>query len=286
MDELDRGLYRGRIVVVAVFVAVLGALTVWLFTGSSHPGRPASSSVGSVPSPVGPLAVTGVQVDAGSVAPGAPKGALSSYPGAATALSSPVSSPPLVGSAGGGAGGAAMAPDGQSVSAPGSAASVGSVGQLGRPVGPATVVTAPPVGSAPVGPSPTLGWCADATMDVMARTDAPSYRMGSPARLELIVVSLAADSCLRDLGRSLRELAVTAVNGVRLWSSLDCSFDTRPDVRVLRPGSAVTFALQWVGRTSHPGCSGPRVPVGPGTYRVTARLGTRVGGSTGLIIQR
>ncbi len=44
-------------------------------------------------------------------------------------------------------------------------------------------------------------------------------------------------------------------------------------MRTLRPGEPVTFALTWSGRTSSPGCRGPRTPVGPGEYRLLSRLG-------------
>jgi hypothetical protein len=131
-----------------------------------------------------------------------------------------------------------------------------------------------------------MGQCADASLDVLARTESPSYPGGRSARFDLIIVSLARDPCVRDIGRGLRELVVTDLNGTRLWSSMDCSLDTHSDLQVLRPSAPVTFSLRWMARTSHPRCSGPRQTIGPGVYQLSARLGTRVGGGTQFTLRR
>jgi hypothetical protein len=131
-----------------------------------------------------------------------------------------------------------------------------------------------------------MGQCTDASLDVLARTDAPDYPVGHSARFDLIIVSLARDPCVRDIGRGLRELVVTDLSGTRVWSSLDCSFDTHAEVQVLHPHVPVTFSLIWQARRSHPHCSGPRQAVGPGVYQLSARLGTRVGGGTQFTLRR
>lgn len=123
--------------------------------------------------------------------------------------------------------------------------------------------------SPPTGPVP----CTDAMIEVRAETGQPTYPAGARPELRLVVTNVSGQPCVRDLDGAQQEIAVWSGDGAtKLWSSNDCSNPSSDDLRTLVPGQPVAFAVTWTGLGSEPGCAGERTRVGPGGYRVLARL--------------
>ncbi|MFI9012225.1 hypothetical protein ACIGNX_33785 [Actinosynnema sp. NPDC053489] len=137
--------------------------------------------------------------------------------------------------------------------------------------------TAPP---APASPSPTLPpgpppACEDAQLAVAAEVDRPSTPAGQAVRFTIAVSNTGPLPCAKEIGRRVRELVVTGVDGVtRLWSSNDCFVADGSEVRVLRPGERFAYGIQWAGVTSEPGCR-KQSRVGAGDYLLTAVVAGR-----------
>ena len=185
---------------------------------------------------------------------------------------------------------AATAPDGTSASPVAATASAAALatppgGQAGvlDPRAAPTGLTAPAVFGASTGSgSPAAGAtapstpaaprCADGALSVTARTDEPRYAAGADPRLSLVVTNTGSAPCTRDLDAARQALAVVRRPGEGLWGSNDCSPTHTDDVRTLAPGQEVVFSVRWSGRTSSPGCVGPRRDVPPGGYQLLARL--------------
>lgn len=278
MDSGGLQMIARRRVLAVVAVVALSVLLIWAFSGWNQAGPTPSTAGGirplsaadadgpsttpkSVAAPVVTAAGTGspppapAEVPIGQLAPSDPPTSVPAWPAATTQAGGPQPAPALP-------------------TAPGTAPTSGPT-------------TAQPAAPTAASPSTTpIGHCTDRNLDVLARTDAPVYPMGHTARFDLIVVSLDREPCVRDIGRGLRELIVMNLNGTRMWSSNDCSYDTASDPQILRPNEPMVFSLTWQARTSHPRCSGPRQPLGPGTYQVSARLGARMGGGTQFTLGR
>ena len=133
------------------------------------------------------------------------------------------------------------------------------------PTPPTPVQAAPPQG--PPGP------CPDTAMAVAAEIDAAEYRVGQRPQFRLVVANTGPVACLRDMNRQFRELVVTTLNGVRVWSSQDCYVAKATELRTLSPGARKTFPVTWSGRLSAPGCPAGRQAAGAGTYLLTGRFG-------------
>ncbi|MCT2582565.1 hypothetical protein [Actinophytocola gossypii] len=143
-----------------------------------------------------------------------------------------------------------------------------------------TPTTPPPATTVPPAP---LKPCPDSSIKVVAKPDAPSYRVGERPLLHLLVLNAGKVPCTRDVSHNLRELLVHSADGKkRLWSSNDCYQEPGTDQRVLEPGKPLTFELRWAGRTSAPGCPVDRTRVPAGTYRVVGKLGALTGAPTPL----
>jgi hypothetical protein len=91
--------------------------------------------------------------------------------------------------------------------------------------------------------------------------------------ITLTVQNVSTATCTRDLGAGQQEVLLYA-GTTRLWSSNDCYPGGQRNVRPLTPGQRVTFSVTWSGLSSHPGCTGTRSRVRPGSYRLVGRLGT------------
>ncbi|MFT7841478.1 hypothetical protein Q5530_35540 [Saccharothrix sp. BKS2] len=129
--------------------------------------------------------------------------------------------------------------------------------------------TSPPPPAPPPGPPPP---CEDAQLHVVAELDKPAAEVGERVGLGIAVSNTGSLPCARDIGRHVRELLVTTVDGAtRLWSSNDCFATGGSEVRVLRPGERFTYGLNWSGTTSEPGC-GPHRRFGPGDYLLVAKV--------------
>jgi len=145
----------------------------------------------------------------------------------------------------------------------------------------ATIATDVPSSAAPAASAseeptpasePAPGPCADGDLRVTARTDAATYPAGQKPVLSLVVTNTGGAPCVRDLDAARQAVAVVRRPGDGLWGSNDCSPGDTDDVRTLRPGEEAVFSVRWSGRTSTPGCAGPRTTVPPGTYQLLARL--------------
>jgi hypothetical protein len=148
----------------------------------------------------------------------------------------------------------------------------------GRPAAspPGSLPTPPAAVPAPAaGPAPgSEGPCPDQVIGVAAQVGAPQYKVGERPVFRLVIVNNGPVPCKRDLDAALQELGLFTGDGAKkLWSSNDCFPGKSKDLRTLTPGEPVTFALNWSGRTSAPGCRGSRAPVGAGEYRLLSRLG-------------
>ncbi|XVS64859.1 hypothetical protein ACQPYE_02000 [Actinosynnema sp. CA-299493] len=143
------------------------------------------------------------------------------------------------------------------------------------PVVTASSSTAPPTPPPPVTPPPTLPPgppppCDDAQVAVVAEVDNPSTPAGHPVRFTIAISNTGPLPCAKEIGRQVRELVVTSVDGVtRLWSSNDCFATEGSEVRVMQPGERFTYGLRWTGGTSEPGCR-KHSALGAGDYLLTA----------------
>lgn len=138
--------------------------------------------------------------------------------------------------------------------------------------------TPPPASPAPPtlppGPPPP---CEDAQVAVAAEVDKPSTPAGQPVRFTIAVSNTGPLPCAKEIGRQVRELVVTSVDGAkRLWSSNDCFVTDGSEVRVMQPGERFTYGLLWMGGTSEPGCR-EHSRLGAGDYLLTALVAGKAG---------
>ena len=127
--------------------------------------------------------------------------------------------------------------------------------------------------TAPVAPAAPLP-CRDAVLQVTAVSDADSYPAAAAPRFTLTVRNIGSVPCRRPLGPGAVELLVFSGED-RIWSSDDCSTSREQGVLTLPAGAAKATTVQWSGKRSKPGCQ-VGVAAQPGTYRVSARIGTIV----------
>lgn len=138
-----------------------------------------------------------------------------------------------------------------------------------RPQAPPAAPPGPPVAvAADAAPQD----CPDQALRVAAEVARPSSRAGDRIGLSIVVTNAGDRPCVRDTGRTLRELTVSTAAGKHVWSSNDCYAESTNEKPLLQPGQSVRNDVTWFGRTSAPGCAEPPQPVPPGDYQVTARL--------------
>jgi hypothetical protein len=119
--------------------------------------------------------------------------------------------------------------------------------------------------------------CADDMIAVDVVPEAPQAAVGSKPTFTLVVTNTSSVPCTRSLDAGLREVVLLDAAGARVWGSNDCFPEVSSDPRTLAVGEAVSFPLQWGGRTSTPGCATPRTDPPAGSYTLQGRLGTKVG---------
>ncbi len=140
-------------------------------------------------------------------------------------------------------------------------------------------VTAEPTVSASPSPSVEVPACADADLAVTAEAERDSYPLGGTPTLLLSIKNTSDTPCRRDIGQGAVELLVMSGRD-RIWSSDDCAPGGEPGPAVLAPQKSDVTRLSWSATRSRPGCEGPKSPIEPGTYVVSARVGElRVQGS-------
>ncbi len=184
----------------------------------------------------------------------------------------PTSSGPSGGKSG--AGGHHSASPGPSAPADGALSDVDGDGpEPGSPQPAAQQSGGAPPGSAPTGAAPP---CGDSDLSVTTRTNHPRVPAGSYPLVYLTIRNEASHACTRDIGADQQELWI--MHGTtRIWSSDDCDANHGTDIRRFESGSAVVFHLSWNSRTSSKGCHGTRREVGPGSYKLLGRLGSKAG---------
>ena len=142
---------------------------------------------------------------------------------------------------------------------------------------PSAVPSASPSLSASPSPSPSaspaVAACADTDLALNARAERDSYAVGATPTLILTVRNTSNRPCRRDLGQGAAELLVTSGND-RIWSSDDCRPGGDPGPAVLDPGEEDTQRLTWSATRSRPRCEGEETKIEPGTYVVSARIGS------------
>lgn len=145
-----------------------------------------------------------------------------------------------------------------------------------------TATPSPTASPGPAGsPSPNvsarplaIGVCPDSALQLIAASDARSYRVGTKPKLTMTVRNMGQQACRRDLGPAARELNLSS-GTAHTWSSADCQpGGAAAQLVLLKPGTAQTYALVWQGNRSQPKCAGPKVAATAGTYLLHARLGT------------
>lgn len=114
--------------------------------------------------------------------------------------------------------------------------------------------------------------CPDSAIQVVASTDAASYKIGATPRLRMQITNSSTASCKRDVGASANELIVNQ-DGKRFWSSDDCNPGGKADVVTLEPGQSYSVSLGWLGRGSQPGCPADQPAATAGTYELVGRNG-------------
>ena len=124
-----------------------------------------------------------------------------------------------------------------------------------------------------VSPAP-LQNCRDTVLQVTTESDAEAYPSGGTPRFTLTVRNIGSVACRRALGPDAVELRVFSGED-RIWSSDDCNDAKGQGVLTLKPGEAQALTVRWPGKRTKPGCDIGEVAQ-PGTYRVSARVGSIV----------
>ena len=138
------------------------------------------------------------------------------------------------------------------------------------PVARTSPPSAPAVPAVPAVPAT----CRDAVLQVTAQSDADTYATGAAPRFTLTVRNIGSAPCRRALGPGAVELLVFSGED-RIWSSDDCNESKDQGVLTLPAGAAKASTVQWSGKRTKPGCQ-VGAAAQPGTYRVSARIGTIV----------
>ena len=125
--------------------------------------------------------------------------------------------------------------------------------------------------------------CSDGMIGVSVRA-VPRAAVGARVPVQLVVTNSSATACLQVLDQTLQEIVLLDAHGTRVWGSDDCIAGSGHASRTLAPGQAVSFPVDWDGRTSEPTCSAPRVPPPPGQYLLRGRLGTKVSADSALTL--
>ena len=116
--------------------------------------------------------------------------------------------------------------------------------------------------------------CRDTVLQVTAESDAESYPSGGAPKFTLTVRNIGSVACKRALGPDAVELRVFSGED-RIWSSDDCNEGKGQGVMTLKAGEAQALSVRWPGKRTKPDCVLGDVAQ-PGTYRVSARVGSIV----------
>lgn len=241
-------------------------------SGTASEGAPNGSDPGAGPD--------GTGSDGGE--PAAPDSPGSDPDGSGPDGSGPDGSDPGGGSdpgPGSSSGPAAPPGDGSTPGAPSTSGSPGGPGTgppgtgPGNGTGNGTGTT--PGGMPGTGPVPAGPACADADVEIQPGLDRLTYTVGEQPVMTLTVRNVSGRPCVREVGADQQELRLTA-GKARLWSSDDCRPAQGAERRAIGVGETLLYRFTWSGTTSEPGCRTARTLVGPGTYQLQARLGSKL----------
>ncbi|MEV4614166.1 hypothetical protein AB0K43_16450 [Kitasatospora sp. NPDC049258] len=263
--------WRRRLVVFAALIGV-GALIVWLTSGSGdgtkppHGAQPApAQSITPGASPSGSAITTRPGGTGGTGSGGSGSGSVSGGSGGDVSLTG---GPAAGGSGGTGGSGASGAPSGGTGggSTGGGAGSGTGGGTTGGPQVNTAEVLALPV-------------CAASQITLELASAQPAYQPKDKPRVTLTVRNTSGPNCRVDLGRAASSITVTASNGERIWSSGDCPTDRQATWVQVSAGSGLTETFSWDRSRSKPQCaSADGAAAAPDTYRVQADLAGPTGG--------
>jgi hypothetical protein len=116
--------------------------------------------------------------------------------------------------------------------------------------------------------------CRDSVLQITTESDAEAYPSGGSPKFTLTVRNIGSVACTRALGPDAVELRVFSGED-RIWSSDDCNTAKGQGVMTLQPAEAQALTVRWPGKRTKPGCDIGDVAQ-PGTYRVSARVGTLI----------
>ena len=144
----------------------------------------------------------------------------------------------------------------------------------GEPSASSSVVpsgSAAPSSSAPASGEPVD--CLDSAILVEASTDSSTYPVGSTPKLTLTITNNGDVACKRDVGPKANELTITS-GGYHVWSSDDCSTNSKSKVSTLKPGQSFEASITWDGHLSQKGCTTTQgAAAKPGRYDLVGRNG-------------
>ena len=143
--------------------------------------------------------------------------------------------------------------------------------------------TEQPVTSAPPAPA-VVEPCSDGMITVGVVPAAAQVSPAAKPTFTLVVTNVSAVPCTRSMDAGLREVSMLDAAGTRVWGSNDCFPETSTDPRTLAPGEAVSFPVQWGGKTSEPTCTATRTAPPAGSYALVGRLGSATGTPTPLTL--
>ena len=147
---------------------------------------------------------------------------------------------------------------------------------IARDTGSVTVTTTTPTATSPslaltAAKGADKGFCTPADLTVTATAAQKSFVVKSKPTLYMQVTDVAAAPCKLDVADKHVEWRVYS-GDVRVWGSHDCAITPGTNVVTLMPQRAVRLSITWSGLTSTPGCTGTRIVVQAGTYRLYAYL--------------
>lgn len=116
------------------------------------------------------------------------------------------------------------------------------------------------------------GICTDADVDVLASSDARTYRVGDTAQIGMTITNKGAQPCRMDVGSAALTIIVKSGND-QIWSSDDCQTDSQSNVVSITPQQDMESSVPWPTARSGPGCKTGFASLKPGTYLVVAKAG-------------
>jgi hypothetical protein len=136
-------------------------------------------------------------------------------------------------------------------------------------------------GSAPSGGASSQ--CTDSEIAVTPNAEPSPVRQGQHAKLYLRVRNVSTRACVRDVGAQMQELYIQQQDRTTVWTSDKCAARKGDFVVTFAPNQLEEYALDWDGKATNQGCDN-RPPLAPGTYKLYARVGSKISEPVALTI--